>query len=277
MFVIFMAGLFSCTKETSVENDGTRGPALGTDCRVSQIVLKDTATGLAELSILTRFAANGRASAVEVFDSLAGSPLFDVPLLYFGDTVRVAEGQFVLDGTGRVKSFLFSDSSGSVVETFRYDYTYDANGYLSKKELFSLGFLPNVPLVRFTYAWAGQNLTGIEGKQVVPGFEGNILKTAFEYDPAQTVKNFLPYLPESPEATLYLMALDFGKKPRNLLKRMRTETYDDTGMIDETLTTEFSDPYFSSDGYLLEWTVVGDEPLSLPFFPGRNVFRYHCR
>ena len=277
LLILLASGVLSCAKETSVENDGTRGPALGTDCRPSQVVLTDTATRIGVFSLLTRFGATGRAVSVEAYDSVSGTSLFDFPLVYIGDTMRELNGYFLLEPSGRVRSYVTSDTVGAAVETTRYDYTYDANGYLSKKELFSSLLPVNTPLVRFTYAWAGQNLTAVEGRIVVPGFERMLFKSVLEYDATQTVKNFLPVLPDAAEATLSIMALDLGKKSRNLLKRVKTSSYDDTGMLDETLTTEFSDPYFSADGYLLAWTASGDEPAALPFFLGRNVFRYHCR
>jgi hypothetical protein len=273
--ILFAAVLFSCTKETSVENDGTRGPALGADCRPSQMILMDSATSTGLFSFLTRFGTTGKANSVELYDSVSGISLIDLPLLYVGDTLKTSEGEFLLETSGRVKSFTPAMTTGGTA--LRYDYLYDANGYLSKKVLFSSMLPAGVPLLQFTYTWAGQNLTAVEGKIVVPGLERTLFKSALEYDVTQTVKNFLPVLPDAVEASLFIMALDLGKKSRNLLKRVKTSTYDDAGMLQETLTTEFSDPYFSMDGYLLEWTVSGDEPAALPFLVGRNVFRYHCR
>jgi hypothetical protein len=271
--ILFAVVLFSCSKETSVENDGTKGPALGADCRPSKMILRDTATSNGLFSFLTRFGTTGKANSVELYDSVSGISLIDLPLVYAGDTLKTSEGDFLLDPSGRVKSFTPAMTTGGTA--LRYDYLYDANGYLSKKVLFS-SMLP-APLLQFTYTWAGQNLTAVEGKMVVPGLERMLFKSALEYDATQTVKNFLPVLPDAVEASLLIMALDLGKKSRNLLKRVKTSTYNDAGMLQETLTTEFSDPYFSMDGYLLEWTVSGDEPASLPFLVGRNVFKYHCR
>lgn len=276
--VIVLTVLSSCTKEMSVENDGTRGPAVGADCRPSQVVLIDSATRAGDFSFLTRFGSNGRAASVEAYDSLSNTSLFDFPLVYSGDTLRDFDGgYFLLEASGRVRTYVTTDTTGGAVETVRYEYTYDANGYISRKELFSSLLPLNTPLVRFTYTWAGQNLTAVEGRVVVPGFERMLFKSALEYDNTQTVKNFLPVVPDAAEAALFIMAVDLGRKSRNLLRRIKSSTYDDAGMVDETLTTEFSSPLFSMDGYLLEWTVSGDEPIALPFFVGRNVFRYHCR
>ncbi len=279
-FVIIICAaffFFACSKETSIEG-GNKGTALGADCKPKQIIAADSATGSAILSILTRFDAAGRASSIEIYDSINNTSQFDQTLQYSGDTLRVsADEYFLLDAAKRVKEYSLIQDVNNALETIRYKYTYDASGYLVKKDLFSSTIPLPIPLIQFTYTWAGQNMVAVDGSVVIPGLTQKVFTAALEYDANAVAKNFLPIFPDAAEASLLIMTVDMGKKSRNLIKQIRLTTYNNLGMVDETLTTNFGNYVFSSDGYLIEWLVSGDEPGSLPFPKGKNIFKYFCK
>jgi hypothetical protein len=79
------------------------------------------------------------------------------------------------------------------------------------------------------------------------------------------------------ELALPVMAVDMGKRSRNLVSRISLTTYGTGGMADSTRTARYSDYVYTTDGYLVEWKVSGDPIPALPFPPGRNRIRYFCR
>ena len=269
--------IVSCEKETSIEA-GNRRPALGNDCRPMQVVGVDSATGRGTISFLTRFDATGRANAVEVYDSLSSRLMVDEPLVRTGDTLRLpSDAYLLLDTSGRVRRFVARQVVNNAPQTIRYDYSYDAGGYLVRKELFSSAIPLPIPLVQFKYTWTGQNLVQVDGTFVIPGMTQKVLSATLEYDLTQSARNFLPILPDAVELALPVMAVDMGKRSRNLVSRISLTTYGSGGMPDSTLTARYGDYVFTTDGYLVEWKVSGDPIPALPFPPGRNRIRYFCR
>jgi hypothetical protein len=276
-YIFILLVFVSCEKETSVEL-GQKGPLVGADCHPKQITAVDSVTGRGGFTFLTTFDAQGIARSVEVFDSITGAMQFDAPLIWSGDTLRVSDSIYYLtDANRRLKAFVARETQSGSLVTLKYVYTYDASGYLTKKELFSSAVPLPVPLIRFSYSWSDMNLVAVEGSVVIPGLIRKLYSAALEYDPAATAKNFLPVLPDAAELTPVIMALDAGKPSRNLVRKIEVKTYNDTGAVESTATSTYSGYIYSADGYLLEWKVAGDVPDALPFPPGRNMFRYHCR
>jgi hypothetical protein len=73
------------------------------------------------------------------------------------------------------------------------------------------------------------------------------------------------------------MALNLGNGSRNLPGSITLTFFDDAGVPDETYVTRYGSFVFSSDGYLTEWTVSGEEAGGMPFSEGRQRFSYFCR
>lgn len=257
---------------------GQKGPLVGADCHPKQITSVDSVTGLGGFTFLTNFDVQGVARSVEVFDSITGNMQFDAPLSWSGDTLRISDSLYYLtDANRRLKAFVAQESENGTVVTIRYVYTYDAAGYLTKKELFSTAVPLPIPLIRFTYTWSAMNLVAVEGSVVIPGFNQRLFTAALEYDPNASAKNFLPILPDAAELTPVIMAVDAGKLSRNLVRKIVVTNFNDTGAVESTATSNYSGYVYSADGYLLEWKVGGEVPDALPFPPGRNIFKYHCR
>jgi hypothetical protein len=269
--------LASCEKETSVEL-GQKGPLVGADCRLKQITAVDSVTGLGGFTFLTNFDAQGIARSVEVFDSITGTMQFDAPLSWSGDTLRISDSVYYLtDANRRLQAFVAQETQGGTLVTLKYVYTYDASGYLTKKELFSSAVPLPIPLIRFSYTWSAMNLVAVDGSVVIPGFTQRLFSAVLEYDANASAKNFLPILPDAAELTPVIMAVDAGKLSRNLVRKIDVTTFNDTGAVESTATSNYAGYIYSADGYLLEWKVSGDVPEALPFPPGRNQFKYHCR
>jgi hypothetical protein len=273
--VIFV--LVGCQKETSIES-GRMGPLVGEACRLKQIVSVDSVTGRGSFSFLTGFDASGLARSVELIDSISGIVQFDAPLIWSGDTLRLSDSvYYVTDANRRLKEFVALQMDNGTLMTLKYLYTYDVSGFMVKKELYSSAVPLPIPLIRFTYTWAGLNLVSIDGSVVIPGLTQKLFSASLEYDPAASAKNFLLVLPDAAELTPVIMAVGLGNASRNLVRRIDVNTFDDTGAIESTATSRYTAYGYSADGYLLEWKVSGDVPEALPFPTGKNVFRYHCR
>lgn len=275
--ILLLFILAACEKETSVES-GRKGPVIGADCHPKQIVAVDSVTGRGSFSFLTGFDATGTARFVEVLDSVSGAVMLDAPLTWMGDTLRISDSVYYLtDANRRLKEFVARQTDNGTVMTLKYVYTYDASGFLVKKELFSSAVPLPVPLIRFTYTWASLNLVAVEGSVVIPGLTRKLFSATLDYDPAASARNFLLILPDAAELTPVIMAVGLGNPSRNLVRRIDVSTYNDAGMIDATTTSRYGSYGYSADGYLLDWKVGGDVPDALPFPPGKNLFHYHCR
>jgi hypothetical protein len=283
LYIVVSLFLVSCEKEKSFENGATLNPGeppLGNNCTVNQVLSVDSLTGQGLFSFYTRFNSSGVAERVEAFDSVAGTLEFESALQYKGDTIRISPTDFFLvDGNKRVKELKSVFDLGTSVDTFTYRYNYDANGYLVSKEIFSTAVpIPiSIPFIRFTYTWSAGNLVYIDGSFAVPGLSQKVLTATLEYDANATAKNFIQILPDGFETYPYILALDLGKKSRNLVKKITVVTYDDTGNLDETLVSNFSNYVFSSDGYLLEWYAEGESAGGSPIPSGRTLFKYFCK
>jgi hypothetical protein len=268
--------LASCQKEYSVENGGNGGNNIGSNCRVSQIVQLDSNTRKGLASFNTYFNGSGQGTRVVDWDSVQNSALFTSDIVYSGDTMRVNANEFfLLASNKRVNSFhTFQNPADTASGALTFAYSYDASGYMSKKEIFVNGIA--IPAVRFTYTWGGGNLLKVDGDVVVPGMVQKLFTASMEYDGTKTVKNFIPVFPDGYENFLYVMALDMGLKSRNPLTKMTASNYNAQGTIDQTVTTTFSKHVYSTDGYLLEWVASGDDPASTALPSGLTRFSYKC-
>jgi hypothetical protein len=274
--LVLLVWMMSCSKEKSVENGPGSGITLGTNCRVNTIIAADSLTGAGSYSLFTNFNATGQATKIEAFDSIAGNLDASATLTYSGDTIRISAAEyFVTDANKRVSKYLsLVDPADPASDQFIYNYTYDGGGYLIGKTL-SVKSIP-LPLVNFTYTWTGGNLVKIDGQSTIPGFTQKVLSSDLEYDASKSAKNFIQVFPDGFESFFYVMALDFGKKSKNVISKINMVTYDDQGAPANTYNTTITNLKFSNDGYLLEWYAAGDSFDALGIFSGRTLFKYKC-
>ncbi|WP_336515332.1 hypothetical protein [Pollutibacter soli] len=273
--------LSACQKELSVE-DGTPiipppggTGTIGNNCKLQQILAINPANSAGLYSIYTQFNSAGVATKVEGFDSTTSTMDFEASFIYTGDTIRVSPVElFLTDAQKRVKAFHTVDNSGSAIDSAYFAYAYNGEGYLISKTAFLVG-IP-FPLAVFTYTWSGGNLVAVKAVSNLTGSDQKVFEASLEYDGNAVAKNFIPVYPDGIESSLYIMGLNIGKPSRNLVKKVVATTYDENGNVDSTLTSTYSDYKYSSDGYLIEWTVGGDLLGGSPFFTGRSAFKYYC-
>lgn len=272
LMVMFVA---SCSKEYSNENGAIIG---NSNCRLSSITAADSSSGRPLYALNTKFGMNDVANYVEVFDSVNFSADPRIDLVYAGDSVKLGtDGSFaVLDAARRVKTLSVpAPPNNAQVPAVVYNYTYDASGYLTQKTIFIAG-VP-LPAVRFTYTWNGQNLVKVEGVSAIPGTSSTLLSASLTYDLTRTVRNFIPIYPDGFESALYVMALNFGKPSKNLLKSVALTTFGNNGSPTGTYNTTIKDALISGEGYLSEWYAEGDSVDALGLFGGLTKFGYRCK
>lgn len=273
--------LSACQKELSVEDSDPPIPppggsgVIGNNCKLRQILAINPATSTGLYSIFTQFNSAGVATKVEIYDSTASSMDFEATLIYSGDTIRVSPAEFFLvDAQKRVKAYHTVDNSGLGIDSAYFLYSYNGDGYLATKTAYLVG-IP-FPLAVFTYTWSGGNLTSVKAVSSLIGSNQKVFEASLEYDAGAVAKNFIPVFPDGIESSLFIMGLNLGKFSKNLVKKIVATTYDENGDVDTTYTSSYSDYKYSSDGYLIEWTVGGDLLGGSPFLTGRTAFKYFC-
>jgi hypothetical protein len=265
--------IVSCSKEYSDEAGNPNS-----NCRVSSIAVAADAISSSGLYALnTKFNAANQATAVEAYDSATNIADFTTSLSYKGDTVLTTVNEFfVLDVSKKVKKFFTPiDPSNPAGEKAVYDYKYDGSNYLIEKTISSAS-VP-LPLVNIQYTWVGGNLMKVVASvNQFPGGSVKLLEANMEYDMSRQPRNFIYIFPDAFENFFYLNALDFGKKPTNLIKKISVVYYDNAGVSQGTFETFLSDVKFNNEGYVTEWYADGTSFDPLGIFLGRTLFSYKC-
>lgn len=270
LMIIFFS---SCTKETSVETGG--GGAAG--CRVKSLVLVDSTSGAAQYALNTLFNALAKAQTIEAVDSLSKQVDFTQPLVYNKDSILFGNDQYILlDSISRVKKFqLLEDPTDVTSQMYVFQYKYDANGYLLEKTLSTKQTAATV--LNYAYTWVGGNLTRVEGKITVGTATIRVFLAELGYDTSIEPLNFIYIFPEATESFLYLNALNYGKKNKNLLKSMTIVYYDQQGIQTDKYVSTIRNAKLNADKQVTEWMVDGDSFDPYGIFLGKMRFDYFCR
>lgn len=269
---VFLIVLSSCSKETSVETSGT---AAG--CRVKSMVLVDSTTGAPDYALNTLFSAVAKAQVIEAVDSIAKQVDLSIPLVYNKDSILLGNGQYIqLDSLNRVKKYqLLEDETDPASKMYVIRYKYDGGGYLSERTV-SLA-TDTAVLITYTYTWTGGNLTRIEGKVKTGTTSVRVYLSELTYDLAVVPLNFMYILPDATESFLYMNALNYGTKNKNLLKSMVRVYYDVTGAQTDSYVSNIRNAKLNADNQVTEWTVDGDSFDPYGIFVGKTRFDYFCR
>ena len=270
--LLLSTAIFSCSKETSVEKDNQ--PYKG--CKVASMVALETATGKPLYALNTLFSAGGVPREIEAIDSVTGRPDFIQPMDIRKDSVILSDGQyFLLDANNRVRKLMIrEDPTDPASDAFIFQYTYDLSGYLIEKKV-STPALP-ITLLTYNYTWTNGNLTSVEGRLTAALNPVRIFLADMQYDLNVTPKDFIYIFPDGAESFMFSMAFDYGKKNKNLLRRMTVVYYDDQGVQTDAYATDFRDVKLSPEGYVKEWLADGDSMDPFGIFAGRIRFDYFC-
>jgi|LakMenE18May11ns_1017448.scaffolds.fasta_scaffold9937886_4 hypothetical protein len=264
--------ILSCSKEYSNENGNPTN-----NCRISSIAeAADALTSSGIYALNTKFGAGNLASGVEAYDSTTNTADFTISFSYKGDTVFTTGNDFfVLDASKKVKKlFTPLDPSDPLGQIVVYEYKYDASNYLVEKTISAAG-IP-LALVTFKYTWVAGNLTKVTGVVNTGLTTEKLLEANMEYDLTKQPRNFMYIFPDGFENFFYLNAMDFGKKPTNLIKKISVVYFDDQGVSQGNFNTFISDVKFNPDGYVTEWYADGSSIDPTGIFLGRTLFGYKC-
>jgi hypothetical protein len=275
--IYLLAALFAfgCGKEKSIDTGDFNPIFIGTNCRISQVLTVDSASGIGLEAHNTFFNTAGNATTAEVYDSLTSTRLFASSFIYRGDTVFLENGQyFVNDASGRVKLFrALADPSDPFSDTVRIVFSYDTQGYLVKKEYYYFGL--TAPLLRSNYTYSSGNLTKSVLMSMLPSPQV-LVDAVAEYNNTQTARENMYLLPDGYFTAPYILAFNFGKRPANTIKKLTTKVYDN-GMLTDSLVTNYKNYKFSRDGYMLELFAEGDFQDGIGIIDGKTKFKYTCR
>ncbi len=274
LFIVIIS-LQSCRKEKSIDNGDFNPVFIGNNCRIDQILTVDSLTGIGLYAHNAAFNAAGLATLTTLTDSLTNTNDFTSSFLHKGDTTFVDAGQFFLrDVTGRIKEYKgLEDPADPLSDTVRILFTYNIDGYLTKKEYYLFG-LP-VPLLRSNYTYSSGNLTKTVVSSLFPATEV-VVDAVAEYNITQPVKEFVYLFPDAFDILPYKLSLNFGKKSTHTIKKLTTKLYDN-GLLTDSLVTNYKNYKLSRDGYVLEVFADGDLQDGLGIIDGRTKFRYKCR
>lgn len=236
----------------------------------------DSLTGIGFVAHNAFFNAAGKPTGTELYDSLSSSLYYSSVFTNSGDTSFVENGQFfVNDATsGRVKIFKgLIDPSDPLSDTVQITFTYDAAGYLVKKEYYLFN-IP-LPLLRSTYTYSNGNLTKALFENLFPSTEV-IVDADVEYNTSQPANGFMYVFPDGFFSAPYNLSFNFGKRPVNTLKKVTTRIYN-AGVITDSLVTNYKNYKLSRDNYVLELFAEGDYQDGIGILDGRTKFSYYCR
>lgn len=264
-----------CRKEKSVDSGDLNPIFIGNNCRIDQTLVVDSLTGTSLYAHNAVFNTAGLPTLTTLVDSLTNTIAFTASFTHKGDTAFIGANQYFLkDATGRIKEYKgLEDPADPLSDTVRIRFTYNSEGFLTRKEYFFLG-LP-VPLLRSEYSYSSGNLTKTVLTSLFPSPEV-LIDAVAEYNTTQTAKEFIYLFPDGFDIVPYLLSLNFGKKPVNTIKKLTTKIYN-SGSLTDSLVTNYKNYQFSRDGYVLGFFAEGDYQDGLGIIDGKTKFRYKCR
>ncbi len=274
--LFLLLSFLGCRKEKSIESGDKNPIFIGSNCRISQVLIVDSLTGIGFEAHNAFFDAAGKPTGTELYDSLSNSIYFGSLFTYRVDTAFVNSGEYFVNdaATGRVKEFKgLIDPSDPLSDTVQIIFSYDASGYLVKKEYYFFG-LP-VPLLRSTYTYNSGNLTRAILENIFPSTEV-FIDAAVEYNTSQPANGMMYIFPDGFYTAQYNLSFNFGKRPVNTLKKVTTKLYS-SGVLTDSLVTNYSNYKLSRDNYVLELFAAGDFQDGIGIIDGRTKFNYYCK
>jgi hypothetical protein len=276
--VLALLSVAGCEKEYSLEEggNGTGVNIIGDDCRISKISYADSASGVSLGAITANINSSDRLTSVVEFDSLNNTLLNEYTPLYTNDTVYISFTEyFVLNPTTKAVMSRHGqlDPTDPFSDDIVVDYTYNAQGYLTKKEYSyeATGIIYRV----VDYLYIGGNLVRMEDMDPTTGelsTDADLRYTSL----APTA--FVYFFPDELDYQEFNQFLNFGRKSVNAVSNITVRSYDPvTNTPADSIVSAFKGYVLSADKYVLSCYMDGDDQSSLPAVAGKLVFSYHCR
>lgn len=196
-----------------------------------------------------------------------------------GDTVYINPIEYIVLSKKEKNIMVYSFREYAVDSSFfdavKYEYTYDANGYLiSKKKIYNNA---SEPFLITNYNYTSGNLTSLAV------FLGNtkvrLMESFLKYDEKVKIKPWIYSFTDSFESYLLLYGFSFGQSNVNPLSEINTILYDvNTRLVLDMWSTQYGSYVISPDAYVLQVTASGDIQQGLwPGFAGTMRFEYKCK
>jgi hypothetical protein len=182
-----------------------------------------------------------------------------------------------LDTSKRVIAFVtrsdLTDPANS--DIYRYEYLYNASGYLAIKNLYINGSVN--AYYSTNYAYTNNLLTSCIMTSPIAG-NLKVLEATLAYDTSTSPKTTIYPFPDGFENYLYAPVLNFGKRPGKALSQVVTKLYNaSTAAVLDTWTTSYTGYSLDSNGYLTNGTANGDLQQGMASFYGKTYFTYQCQ
>jgi hypothetical protein len=279
---VMIAALFSCSKGEPPTpgddgNGGTGGGSKDTTCIISTISQVNSGSGT-ESSLSAFYNSNHELTRLIVYDSVNKVKTFEANFSYITtDSVQINQYQyFLLDGNRRVIRFVTrSDMKDPLsADHYRFEYTYNSEGYLAAKNLFINGAAK--ANFRTLYSYTANRLTGCIMTSPSAG-DSKVLEATLSYDNSVNNKNWIYTFPDAMEGYQYTSLLNFGKRMSSPLTRVETKIYNPvSGTLLDTWTTNYKNYKINAHGYITSGEAMGDLQQGMAAFYGKTNFYYSC-
>ncbi|MFT3826913.1 MAG: hypothetical protein QM731_23520 [Chitinophagaceae bacterium] len=245
-------------KFTAYFKKATTTPGGGTttsNCRVSNIAYYDISSNSALAAITSYYNSSNQVNKIQLIDSTTLSVDQEYNLTYPSGRINLDSKQyFTLNSDGKIKEFHgYLEPTDNTMPEVVMAYTYNSSGYLTQSTI-ALATLPTLPVITSTYAWTSGNLTSVTST-VTGTPEKTVVK--YEYDAAVAAKDFVSIFPSS-ELIIFQSAIDCGKAPANLVKKVTIENYNASGTLTSTSTSNFASFTFDTNGRVKTFNITGD-------------------
>lgn len=213
-----------------------------------------------------------------LFDSLNNNKLLEEDfILGSTDSIRIDQYQYIkLDADQRVIAFVTRAdmSQPATSDEYRYEYSYNTNGYLIGKKLFANG--STLPLNGSNYTYNNNLLVKCEVWVGNPNIK--VLEADLTYHSNITAKDWLYTIPDAFESYLHSTLFSFGNKPRLALSQVTTKLlHPGSGATMEIWNTTYTNYSLNADGYIQSVTANGDLQKGMATMHGKTVFKYQCQ
>lgn len=252
-------------------------PPVATICIISGISQVNSGSK-SEAALTANYDGNYNVTRLSIYDSINNIKRFDASLNYItSDSIRIDGYQYLrLDAGKRVILFVTKSdmANPATADDYRFEYSYNAQGYLETKNLFING--SKLPNFKSVYTYTNNLLTKCVMTAVSSG-NIKVLESDLTYITSTTVKGWIYTFPDAIEGYMYFTVLNFGNRPINPLQQVVTKIYNTTtGAILDTWSTNYSGYKVDANGYLTYGIASGDMQQGMAMFYGKTNFYYQC-